>query len=59
MYAIHDARRQASERTTRLEEECQGLKDSVEEMEMRVNMEKKGKQQSLAQVGTYPSTECM
>lgn len=50
VYAIHDARKQLHEKVAHYAEELQNLKDAVEESEMRLNMEKKSKQQSLSQV---------
>jgi hypothetical protein len=52
VYAIHDARKQLHDKVTQAVEELQNLRDSLEESEMRINMEKKSKQQSLAQVSS-------
>ena len=50
VYAIHDARKQLHDKVAGAAEELQNLRDSAEEAEMRLNMEKKSKQQSLSQV---------
>ena len=50
VYAIHDARKVLHDKVSHAADEIQNLKDTNEESEMRLNMEKKSKQQSLSQV---------